>query len=49
MWPRYALSYVKGGDDAAALVTENLPNGFAVRLYPFTAKALAGTWISLRA
>jgi hypothetical protein len=36
MWPRYALSYTKGGDQVAALVTENLPNRFAVRLYPFT-------------
>lgn len=36
MWPQHALSYTKGADEVAALVTENLPNKFAVRLYPFT-------------
>jgi len=38
MWPRYAISYAKGADEVAALVTENAPNRFAVRLYPFTDK-----------
>ena len=39
-WPLYALSYVRGGDEAAALVTENEENRFAVRLYPFTAQPM---------
>src|SRR5205085_8647972 len=37
-WPQYAISYTKGADEVAALVTDNLPNQFAVRLYPFTDK-----------
>ena len=36
MWPQHALSYTRGADEVAALVTENIPNKFAVRLYPFT-------------
>jgi len=38
MWPRYALSYVTGANDLAALVTENLYTKLAVRFYPFTEK-----------
>jgi hypothetical protein len=34
-WPLHAVSYVRGGDDVAALVTENEDNRFALRLYPF--------------
>jgi hypothetical protein len=36
MWPRHAISYVKGADDLAAIVTQNLCTGFSVRLYAFT-------------
>jgi hypothetical protein len=38
-WPLHAVSYVRGGDDVAALVTVNEENRFAVRFYPFTASA----------
>ena len=38
-WPRHGLSYVKGGNDVAAAVTENRYAKLAVRLYPFTEKA----------
>jgi hypothetical protein len=39
-WPLFAVSYVRGGDEAAALVTVNEENRFAVRLYPFSEKPL---------
>ncbi len=35
-WPYHAISYVKGANDVAALVTENLDTRFTVRFYPFT-------------
>jgi hypothetical protein len=38
MWPQYAISYTKGANAVAALVTENLPNQFTARFYPFTDK-----------
>ena len=37
-WPLHGISYVKGGDDIAALVTENLDTKLAARFYPFTDK-----------
>ncbi len=36
MWPQHAISYTKGADEVAALVTENLPNQFTTRFYPMT-------------
>ncbi len=36
VWPNYGLSYVRGADQVAALVTENVPNRLTARLYPFT-------------
>ena len=39
MWPRHAISFTKGTDDVASLVTDNVANRFAVRLYPFTDQA----------
>jgi hypothetical protein len=36
VWPRYALSYTGGGDEVAALMTENVPNRFSMKLYPST-------------
>jgi hypothetical protein len=36
MWPQYAISFTRGSDEVASLVTENLPNRFTVKLYPFT-------------
>ena len=35
VWPYHALSYVKGGDQVAALVTENLDNRLTARFYSF--------------
>ncbi|MHC4884386.1 MAG: hypothetical protein ACYTGH_04800 [Planctomycetota bacterium] len=40
MYPYHAISFTKGTDQVASLVTENLENRMAVRLYPFTAKEL---------
>jgi len=40
MWPQHAISFTKGGDHVASLVTENLPNQFTVKFYPFTDKPL---------
>ncbi len=36
VWPYFGISYPKGADDVAALVTENLDDKLQVRLYPFT-------------
>jgi hypothetical protein len=41
MWPMHGISYPKGADAVAALVTENLDTKLAVRLYPFTDAAHA--------
>jgi len=38
VWPVYGLTYVKGANDMAAIVTENLPTTLSVRFYPFTDK-----------
>lgn len=35
-WPYHAISWTKGANDVAALVTDNTTTSFAVRLYPFT-------------
>jgi len=34
-WPRHAISFTKGANDVAALVTTNRETGFQVRLYCF--------------
>jgi hypothetical protein len=36
VWPYHALSYVKGGDQVAALVTENVANRLTARFYAFS-------------
>ena len=36
MWPRHGLSYVKGANDVATLVTRNTDTGLAARFYAFT-------------
>jgi len=38
MWPMHAISFEKGANDVASLVTDNLENRFAVRFYAFTDK-----------
>lgn len=38
MWPLHAISFTRGANDVAALVTENLPNQFAVQFWAFTEK-----------
>jgi hypothetical protein len=38
VWPLHGISYVKGGNDIAALVTENLDTQLTARFYPFTDK-----------
>lgn len=36
MWPLHAISFTRGANDVASLVTENLPNQLAVRFWAFT-------------
>lgn len=36
-WPRHAISYTRGANDVAALVTRNTETGFDVRFYCFAA------------
>jgi hypothetical protein len=40
VWPQHAISFTRGADDVASLVTVNLPNEFAVKLYPMTKQKL---------
>jgi hypothetical protein len=43
MWPYHAISFSEGADELASLVTENLPNKFSVRLFPYIEKDLKTT------
>ena len=39
MWPRHGISYAKGANDIAALVTRNTDNELHARLYAFRDQA----------